>query len=338
VTDHLILLAPSANRVYASEANRLVAAELKIMLGAQDHPAIQPVTVAGVGYLAVSTDSLDDQISWALGRLSGFYAAFHREQDRLLPIEVATPDLFDDDLVTIPKYPGKTNEQFTRLLVNVTLASMRRPISGPITILDPLCGRGTTLSTAMMLGCNASGVEAELKAVEAYAAYLRTYWRRKRLKHVVDVSPVRREGKIIGKRLDAEVTPAGHEQPVALTVFSGDTRQSAALFGKRKFDAVMADAPYGVVHGSQTDVRGASGRRDRSAAGLISDALPVWAQQLKTGGALGLSWNAIGLSRERLLELLARAGLEPLDFGPYRDFEHRVDSSIRRDLVVAIKP
>jgi hypothetical protein len=338
MADHLILLAPSANRVYASEASSLVAAELKIMLGAHDHPAIQPVTVAGVGYLAVSTESLDDQIIWALGRLSGCYAVFQREQDRLLPIEVATPDLFDDDLVTIPKYPGKTNEQFTRLLVNVTLASMRRPISGPITILDPLCGRGTTLSTAMMLGCNAAGVEADLKAVEAYAAYLRTYWRRKRLKHVVDVSPVRREGKTIGKRLDAEVTPAGQEEPVALTVFSGDTRQSAALFGKRRFDAVMADAPYGVVHGSQTDVRGASGRRDRSAAGMISDALPVWAQQLKTGGALGLSWNAIGLSRERLLELLAGAGLEPLDFGPYRDFEHRVDSSIRRDVVVAVKP
>jgi tRNA G10 N-methylase Trm11 len=241
-------------------------------------------------------------------------------------------------LVTIPKYPGKTNEQFTRLLINVTLASMRRPISGPITILDPLCGRGTTLSTAMMLGCNAAGVEAELKAVEAYAAYLRTYWRRKRLKHSLELTPVRREGKIIGKRLEAEVIPVGRDRPVALTVFSGDTRQSAALFGKRRFDAVLADAPYGVVHGSQTDRRGASGKRDRSAAGLISDALPVWAGQLKTGGALGLSWNAIGLRRERLLELLADAGLEPLDFGPYRDFEHRVDSSIRRDIVVAIKP
>jgi hypothetical protein len=337
MVDHLILLAPSANRVYASEANRLVAAELKIMLGAHDHPTIQPVTVARVGYLAVASESLDDRLTGALGRLSGFYAAFQREHDRLLPIEVATPDLFDDDLVTIPKYPGKTNEQFTRLLINVTLASMRREISGSITILDPLCGRGTTLSTAMMLGCNAAGVEAELKAVEAYAAYLRTYWRRKRLKHSLDVSPVRREGKIIGKRLDAEVIPAGEERSVELTVFSGDTRQSAALFGKRKFDAVLADAPYGVVHGSRADVRGASGKRDRSAAGLISEALPVWAGQLKTGGALGVSWNAIGLRRERLLELVTDAGLEPLDFGPYRDFEHRVDSSIRRDIVVAIR-
>ena len=337
MADLLILLAPSANRVYASGASRLVAAELKVMLGAHDDPSIQPVTLAGIEYLALKMDTLDEHITSALGRLSGFYAAFQRSEDRLLPVEVRTPNLFDEDLVTIPKYPGKTNEQFTRLLINVTLASVRRSSGGPVSILDPLCGRGTTLSTAMMLGHNAAGVEAEPKALEAYAAFLRTYWRRKRLKHTLEVSPVRREGKIIGKRLEAEVIPLTRERPIALTVFSGDARQSAVLFGKRRFDAVVADAPYGVVHGSRTDVHGVSGKRDRSAAGLIGEALPVWAVQLKRGGALGLSWNALSLKRERLLELIAAAGLEPLDFGPYRDFEHRVDSSIRRDIVVAIK-
>jgi hypothetical protein len=338
VADHLILLAPSANRVYASEADRLVAAELKIMFGPHDHPPIGFVTLAGIGYLSLATASLDERACWALGRLSGCYAAFRREHDRLQPIEVDRPDLFEDDLVTIPKYPGKTNEQFTRLLINVTLASLRRTRTGLVSILDPMCGRGTTLSTAMILGYNAAGVEVETKAVEAYAAYLSTYWRRKRLKHSLEVTPVRREGKIMGKRLEAEVIPAGHGRPIALTVFSGDTRQSAALFGKRRFDAIVVDAPYGVVHGSQTNLRGVSGKRDRSAAALISEALPVWAGQLKTGGALGLSWNTIGLSRERLLECVAATGLTPLDFGPYRDFEHRVDSSIRRDIAVAIKP
>src|SRR4029450_11738228 len=199
MADHLILLAPSANRVYVSQADRLVAAELKIMLGVGDQPAIGPTTLAGIGYLALATENLDELTCQALGRLSGRYAVFRREHGRLQPIEIMTPDLFDDDLVTIPKYPGKTNEQFTRLLINVTLASLKRAVSEPLSILDPMCGRGTTLSTAMTLGCNAAGVEAELKAVEAYAAYLRTYWRRKRLKHSVDISPVRREGKIIGK-------------------------------------------------------------------------------------------------------------------------------------------
>ncbi len=338
MADHLILLAPSANRVYASEADRLVAAELKIMLGADDHPPIEPVRIAGIGYLAVAVERLDERSCAALGRLSGCYATFHREHDRLRPIEIISPDLFDDDLVTIPKYPGKTNEQFTRLLINVTLASRRRQSSGPISILDPLCGRGTVLSTAMMLGCNAAGVEVEAKAVEAYAAYLRSYLRRKRLKHNLEVNPVRREGKIIGKRLEAAVIANGRERPLALTVFSGDTRQSGALFGKRRFEAVVTDAPYGIVHGSRTDVGGVGSQRERSAAGLISEALPVWTMQLKSGGALGLSFNAIGLRRERLLDLVAAAGLEPLDSGPYRDFGHRVDSSIRRDIVVALKP
>jgi hypothetical protein len=332
------LLAPSANRVYASEADRLLAAELKIMLGADDQIGIAPETLAGIGYLALGVESFDEQLGRALGRLSGCYAVFRREHDRLEPIEVPARDLFDDDLVTIPKYPGKTNEQFTRLLINVTLASMRREPGGPISILDPMCGRGTTLSTAMTLGCNASGVDVDAKAVDAYAAYLRTYWRRKRLKHHLEVNPVRRDGKIIGKRVEAKVIPAGRNRPLVLTVFTGDTRQSAALFGKRRFDAVVADAPYGVVHGSQQEPGGARRKRDRSAAGLISEALPIWAEQLKTGGALGLSWNAIGLRRELLLGHLAAAGLEPLDSGPYRDLEHRVDSSIRRDIVVAIKP
>ena len=133
MVDHLILLAPSANRVYASEANRLVAAELKIMLGANDQPAIEPITLAGIGYLALATENLDERTCQALGRLSGCYATFCRQHGRLQPIEMKKPDLFDDDLVTIPKYPGKTNEQFTRLLINVTLASMTRDMLAVLT-------------------------------------------------------------------------------------------------------------------------------------------------------------------------------------------------------------
>ncbi len=335
VSDHVILLSPSANRVYAGNAHQLVAAELEILLGGEVQT--EPVTIAAVSYLALPVSELDRRTVTALGALSAFFAAFRRDETNLLPVEITPPDRLDDDLVTIPKYPGKTNEQFTRLLTNVALASMTRTPNGATSILDPLAGRGTTLSTGLILGHDVAGVDGDLKAVEAYAAYLRTYLRRKRLKHTADLTPVRRDGKSIGRRLDVTVTPDGASRPQSLTVFSGDTRQSAALFGKRKFDAVITDAPYGVVHGSQTDVRGVSGKRDRSAAGLISEALPVWAGQLKTGGALGLSWNSLGVTRERLTELATGVGLRPLESGPYLRFAHRVDSSIHRDIFVAVK-
>lgn len=277
---------------------------------------------------------------------------FARVDGLLRPVEIEPVDLLGDDLVTIPKYPGKTNEQFTRLLLNVTLSSrpstLRQaqdgagsgsaPAAGLVSVLDPLCGRGTTLSTAMTLGYDAAGVEGDLKAVEAYAAFLRTYLRRHRLKHRVEVNPVRREGRSLGRRLEVELTPPTGGPVLRTTVFSGDTRQSAALFGRRRFDAVVTDAPYGVVHGSASDVRGTAGKRDRSPAGLLAEALPVWAGQLKTGGVLGLSWNTLGLTRERLAEIAVGAGLTPLEHGPYLQLAHRVDASIHRDVFVAIRP
>lgn len=330
---YALLLAPSANRVYAGEAATLAAAELEICR--PDITYLAATEIAGVRYL-----TFDAPEPVEVGDLSATFALFRREGELLRPVSAGP--LIDpaiaavglgDDLVTIPKYQGKTNEQFTRLLLNVTLAVADRPREGRI-VLDPLCGRGTTLSLAWLLGLDAAGVEAQEKAVEAHAAFLKTYLRRKRIKHTADLTAVRREGKVLGQRLEVTLTEAGRR----LTMITGDTRQSAALFGKRKFDVVVADAPYGVVHGARTDVHGVSGKRDRSPAGLLSEAIPVWASQLKKGGALGLSWNTYGLAREDLHELMAEAGLVPQTGGPWERFAHRVDASINRDLAVAVMP
>jgi len=349
-----LLLTPSANRVYAGQAPRLAAAELAITAGVE----AQPVDIAGVPYLGFSVAALDlaavarSSAAWALFRLADADSsrgepplADPSDPERpdagstdlastgagvapeplfrvaLFPVRLPDVEQMDDDLVTIPKYPGKTNEQFTRLLLNVTLSQVTA--QGPITVLDPLCGRGTTLTTAWLLGHDAAGVEADVQQVEALAAFLKTYLRRKRLKHKAEVNPVRREGRSLGRRLDVEAR------------LPGDTRQSAALFGKKRFAAIVADAPYGVVHGSHEDA-GDPRRRDRSAATLLRQAIPVWAGQLAPGGALGLSWNRLGLPRTELVAILAGAGLTPRDGGPWSELAHRVDSSIERDVVVAV--
>jgi SAM-dependent methyltransferase len=324
--DHLLLLAPAANRVYAQDTPRLAAAELAITTGVE----VEPATIAGVDYLRFATPALDLP---ALAQQSAALALFRvgsPDPPLLEPLALPPAAQADDDLVTIQKYAGKTNEQFTRLLLNVTLSQVTLP--GPICVLDPMCGRGTTLTTSWWRGLDAAGVEIDVKAVEALAAFLKTYLRRKRLKHHAELTPVRREGKSLGKRLDVEAElPGGTRR---LSVFTGDTRQSAALWGKRRFGAVVVDAPYGVVHGSNSDVRD-PGRRDRSAAALLREAIPVWARQLAPGGALGLSWNTLTLTRPELADILGSAGLTLQDEGPWRELSHRVDSSIIRDVAVA---
>jgi len=339
VPKNLMLLAPSANRVYAGEAAHLAASELE--LSAPFARDVAPVTVAGVDYLGFESESLDEAALRTLARQSAALALFEQAEAGLLrPVELPHTLVLDDDLVTIPKYPGKTNEQFTQLLLNVTLASIDttlnpRAAQGPLAVLDPLCGRGTTLMVAWLLGHHGYGVEGDEKAVEQMSAYLKTWLRRKRVKHSAEMTPVRREGRAIGRRFDARLT----REQLEMTVFTGDTRQSRYLFGKKKFDAIVTDAPYGVVHGAHqtSDVRGHAGKRDRSPAGLIGEALPVWASQLRPGGALGLSWNTYGLSREDLEAQLRAHGLEPRQGPAWLGFAHRVDSSIHRDLVVAVK-
>ena len=331
---YLMLRTPSANRVYAGESGPLSAAELE--LTAPFATDIADTDVAGVGYLSFEAPELSDAQAETVSRQSACFALFRAEGELLRPVPLPAAFVLDDDLVTIPKYQGKTNEQFTQLLVNVTLAAVTREPSGPRQVLDPLAGRGTTLSTALRLGHDAYGVEGDEKAFEQMAAFYKTYLRRGRIKHKADVTAVRRDAKTIGQRFDATLTAL--DRRLQVSAFTGDTRDSASLFGKKRFDAIVTDAPYGVAHGSRTDVRGVSGRRDRSAAGLLREAVPVWAGQLMHGGALGLSWNTLGLAREDLAGHLADAGLVVQEGGAWERFAHRVDSSIRRDLIVAVKP
>lgn len=342
-----MLLNPSANRVYGGHVAKLAIAELQVCAPwAHD---VATTELGGVEYLVFRTDdALTDQHRTLLANQSAFLALFELVDDELLrPLAAGTGSALDDDLVTIPKYQGKTNEQFTRLLLNVTLSQVTTGKPGPWTVLDPMAGRGTTLTTAWLLGHHGAGVELDVKAVEAMSAFLRTWLRRKRLKHQCEMNPVRREGKALGKRFEARVNPP-HSPELTMSVFTGDTRQSAALWGKRKFDAIVTDAPYGVVHGSHVGPKthgapgsGGGAKRQRSAAELLDEAIVVWAGQLRSGGALGLSWNTHGQPREDVLAALTRAGLEPVGTNeaddPWLQLGHRVDSSIFRDVVVAVR-
>jgi hypothetical protein len=347
---YALLILPSANRVYAEASTALTVAELEAfgqaVLGGRIAGA-GPATIAGVPYVTFTADRLTARDAALLANLSSAYALFQVGEETgesaevLRPVELRPLDRFDDDLITIQKYQGKTNEQFTKLLLNVTLlASAFAPdmLDRKFTVLDPLCGRGTTLNQALMYGFDAAGIDLDAKDFDAYATFIETWLKRKRVKHRAERARLRAGGKVTGRRLrislaaDKDDYRSGRTQ--RLDVVNADTARAAEFFKPETFDLVVADAPYGVQHGSRTAAKGLA----RSPADLLAAAAPAWATLLRSGGACGIAWNTLVGRREQAAGILADAGLDPVDAGPYRGFRHRVDQAIVRDILVARKP
>ena len=343
----LLLLAPSSNRVYAGDAARLNAAEITVMADALGLDArVRPVTVAGVDYLNIEGD--DDLLTRVVSEASGAFALFGSADGLLRPTALERRRPYSDDLVTIQKYQGKTNEQFTHLLLNVTAALAKRPhalLDGTLHVLDPMCGRGTTLNTCLLRGLDVTGVETDKGDFEQYQAFITTWLRSHRLKHEVQASQIRRSGQSFGRSLELECATskeewkAGHTQQV--TYLNMDTTKLPHVMRKASVDIVVTDLPYGVQHGSHGQ------KIERSPIRLLDRSLPGWYDALRTGGTIGLAYNRHVASPQEMGECLDAHGFTVAHGhgpdGPSAGavdadvFRHRVDASIDRDIVVGRK-
>ncbi len=354
---YAFLVLPSHNRVYADAAPALARAELAVLAATLPGAAVDPASVGetvigGVTYVTFEAGELSQRDADVLANLSALYALFEVDGDLprpvLRPVPLHRLDRFDDDLLTILKYPGKTNEQFTKLLLNVTLASSAFAAQAGtrrLAVLDPLCGRGTPLNQALMYGFDAFGADLDARDVEAYAVFIQRWLKDKRLKHQAGFSPVRRDRRVVARRLTAQLAATKDEYQAGdvqrLDVVEADTTRIGEFFGKESADLVIADLPYGVQHGSHSAGSHGAGRPGslaRSPLDLLRSAAPAWAGALRPGGALGISWNTRVARREDAAGALAAAGLEVLDDGVYRAFRHRVDQAITRDILIARKP
>src|ERR1700684_1068106 len=273
---YALLILPSANRVYAAAATTLTMAELEAFGGSVLGGRIAGAAAAtsgGVPYVPFTADLIDARDAALLANLSSVYALFQVEDGGsdggplLRPVELRPLDRFDDDLITIQKYQGKTNEQFTKLLLNVSLLSSAFAgdmLERKFSVIDPLCGRGTTLNQALMYGFDAAGLDLDAKDFDAYAAFIQTWLQRKRVKHHAERGRLRLGGKVAGRRLrvslaaDAGDYKSGRTQ--CLDLVNADTARAAEFFKPEALDLVVADAPYGVQHGSRTAAKGLARR------------------------------------------------------------------------------
>jgi hypothetical protein len=347
---YALLLRPAQNRLYSKGAAALNIAELAV-LDEQSLSgtlrAVGPTIIGGVEYVRFETDEmLSDHDVVHLSNLSSAFALFrlidddtHGGEETLVPVTLTPVAYLDDDLLTILRYKGKTNEQFTKLLFNVTLAASAHGTDWPgrrLRVLDPVCGRGTSLNQGLVYGFDVDGIEIDRTAYDAYHAFLVTWLKDKRYKHQVHTMPLRRDSKVVGRRFevvfarDKDEYKADNVQRVRLV--NDDTSQAGEHYRKPVFDIVVADLPYGVQHASKSK----PGKAARRPEELLDNALDGWTCAMNPGAAMGLSFNTKVLERDELVAVLEDHGLVPHE--PDVSFEHRVDQSITRDLVVAVKP
>jgi hypothetical protein len=334
-----LLLLPSANRVYAGSAPTLACAELSIFNQFALDGRLEGIAAArlsGVPYVVF--DSGERPLAAAeitsLSHLSAAYALFERgDGPALVPVELTPTDHWDDDLVTIQRYAGKTNEQFTKLLVNIAVIVThgRAAFTGAkLTVLDPLCGRGTTLNQAVIYGFDAVGIERDARDVDSWAVFFETWLKDKRAKHHMERTRLRRDGRVSGAKVTVEFAPGKTGDRQRVIAVADDTLRAQDHLRPGSVDAIVTDLPYGVQHGSHS-----SAGLSRRPGELVHAALPVWSQLLRPGGAMVLAFNLKTLPADGLAAAVQAAGLDVVETPP---LVHVVDRAIERDVIVARRP
>lgn len=332
-----MLLWPHANARYQSESVRLAQAELRLMLDRlAPQASARPCDDMDMPCLELDFPQAPEAgVIDALRRHSLLYGLFEDEGGLLRPAAGRAAARVGADLPAILKYKGKTNEMFLQLLVNAALyaSDFWRDAGAPLALLDPMCGRATTLFVAANLGWDATGADVDKVDLKEAEKFFKRYLEYHRMKHgVTRASRTLKQGGS-APECRFEYAPEGDAPRRALTLLQLDASRGGEALGKSAFHIVACDLPYGVRH----DARPAPG--DRSGGNwleaLLRRALPQWRAALKPGGALAMSFNAQTFKTERLRELVAAAGFQVMTGGPWDGFSHWVEQAITRDVVVA---
>lgn len=347
MSTYVILVNPGHNRVYfeASKALSIVELEIAAHHFSTTCSEIEFTEIKGIPYLKFNTskDLSDDDIV-LLSRLSFVYAIFELIGNEtgivFKPIQKSIPYLFNDDINTILKYSGKTNELFTRLMINVGILSSDFEFNDDINLLDPVAGKGTTLFEGLTLGYNSYGIEINEKAVHEASIYFKKYLENSKYKHTMKkekLSGANKSFKSLVYRFEFAKSKEDYKDDklLQMCLVSGSAQNSVHYFKKNLFHIIIGDLPYGIQHGNISKQNKASFTRNPKE--LLDDCLPGWIQCLKVGGVIVLAWNKNVLKVNEIKEILLKYHLNVLDSDLYTGFEHRVDQSINRDIIVAKK-
>jgi len=345
---YAILQHPGHNRVYYQSSGPLALAELSLTANRLETPASPPEIQewGGIRYLSLETERpLSEADLTLLSRLSFVFGMFEAEGEeeslRLKPLIRKPFTYVDSKIGSLLKYPGKTHELFTRMMLNVALLSSDFSAQQKIQLLDPVSGRGTTLFEGLIYGFEGVGIEIEGKHVHEAAIFFRKYLEHERYKHNASRRPISGKNKSEAIYVDQFEFARNKQEFKAedgrkiLAFVHGYSQDAHKYFKKNRFHLIVGDLPYGIAHANSGTRRGSS--YSRNPVELLESSLESWHTVLKPGGTLVLAWNAFLLSREKLADLFTQNGFQVLSDVPYDQFEHMVDKSIKRDVIVGKK-
>lgn len=327
---------PQRSTQYADMAASLAIPELLASPLGSMLSDVAPIALAGHSYVLITleTNALQSSppldVLARLGAISEVYEYFEQIGDVqgpfLRPLELHFSPFVPLEMAETRRYKGKTNELFTRVLLNVALfaGSYGERYTERLRILDPLAGGGTTLFLALAAGYDAFSIELGRQDVETTAVFVRQYLANAGIPY----KEIDERGRKAGRRYQFEI--GSKEEKRFLVLAHGDARDAALhmreVVGGPHMHAIVGDLPYGIQHFAEISA-------------LLSHALPVWERMLLPGGALALSWNATRVERSAMVDVLRQhTQLEVRDEPPYTQFMHGVDRVIKkRDIVVAVR-
>lgn len=328
-------LLPHANFHYR-EANRTLGLnELSMMLRAIGIES--PLSIESIGasdFMTFDAPALNTSQLNYLAHHSSLLMLCTAENDLLRPLEADRTPYLPADLSEVLKYKGKTSAPFTRMMINCAMSLAKPSPDAVPLVLDPICGRGTTLFCALEQGYHAAGIEIDRIDLRETMNYFERYCAYHHLKRTLKQS-----AETCGKASvpsavytlssTKEAFQAGDTR--TLRLFNGDTGLADRLMRKTPADIIVGDLPYGIQHAPQ------AGQKTEPFLHMMARVLPAWRKALRPGGAMALSYNVLTLPRAKLAELVAASGFTVMTGGVYDQFEHFVEQAVHRDVLFAIR-
>jgi len=338
---YAILFNPGHNRVYFETSLKLSISEFNIVAQKISFEVenVQIQNIAGIEYLTFQTNNeLSGSDIKTLSDLSFIYALFVIEGEYLKPVAKLNEDFVDDSISTILKYTGKTNEIFTRMMINVAYYSQNNTEN--IKLLDPVAGKGTTLYEGLIKGFNVYGIEIGESVVNESYHFLHKFLETARYKFEtasIKTSGPNKSYTALRHTFETAKTKEDFKNKNTRTIemIAGNSLYVDKFYKKNFFDIIVGDLPYGVQHSNVTNEKQSS--MTRNPTELLSACLPSWLGVLKPGGIILLSWNVNVVHRTKIEQIFAENGLTVKNDDSYLQFEHRVDQAIVRDIIVAQK-